>query len=194
MWAVTIVACLVIPWLDQLLRRAGRPDLTQWDPRPGIGLVSAVTVGAVLASRRPRHPVGWLLLAQAMSLLVTAAAAQYLAWGLLRRPEVLPAARSSVALSYPASAGGGLVLLGFVLLLTPTGKLPTPGWRWWARAMVAVPLVLLVVVTLAPGSTPTARWSAAPSSSAAWGVCCWWSTGWPWRSPPWPWWSVPGRW
>jgi hypothetical protein len=67
MWAVAMVACLVIPWLDQQLRRAGRPDLTQWDPRPGIGLVSAVTVGAVLASRRPRHPVGWLLLAQAIS-------------------------------------------------------------------------------------------------------------------------------
>jgi hypothetical protein len=101
-----MVACLVIPWLDQLLRRADRPDLTQWDLRPGIGLVSAVTVGAVLASRRPRHPVGWLLLAQAISLLVTGAAAQYLAWGLLRRPEVLPASRS-VARSYPASAGGG---------------------------------------------------------------------------------------
>jgi hypothetical protein len=70
---------------------------------------------------------------------------------------VLPAARSSVALSYPASAGGGLVLLGFVLLLTPTGKLPSPGWRWWARAMVAVPLVLLVVVTLAPGSVDPYR-------------------------------------
>jgi hypothetical protein len=37
-------------------------------------------------------------------------------------------------------------------LLTPTGKLPSPGWRWWARAMVAVPLLLVVLVMLAPGS------------------------------------------
>jgi hypothetical protein len=112
--------------------------------------VSAATVGAVLASRRPRHPVGWLLLAQVASNLATGAAAQYLAWGLLPGGP-LPATRS-VALSYPASAGGGLLLLGLVLLLTPTGKLPSPGWRWWARAMVAVPLLLLVLVTLAPGS------------------------------------------
>jgi hypothetical protein len=51
-----------------------------------------------------------------------------------------------VALAYPASAGGGLLLLGFVLLLTPTGKLPSPGWRWWFKAMVAVPLLLLLVL------------------------------------------------
>jgi hypothetical protein len=52
--------------------------------------------------------------------------------------------------------------------LTPTGKLPSPGWRWWARAMVAVPLLLLVAVTLAPGPVdPPSRWSVAPSSSTA---------------------------
>jgi hypothetical protein len=111
--------------------------------------VSAATVGAVLASRLPRHPVGWLLLAQVASNLATGAAAQYLAWGLLPGGP-LPATRY-VALFYPASAGGLLLLLGFVLLLTPTGRLPSPGWRWWARAMVAVPLLLVVLVTLAPG-------------------------------------------
>jgi hypothetical protein len=151
LWALAMVAWLVIPWLDQQLRRAGRPDLAQWDLRPGVALVTAATVGAVVASRRPRHPVGWLLLAQVASNLATGAAAQYLAWGLLAPGEALPATRY-VALSYPASAGGGLLLLGFVLLLTPTGKLPSPGWRWWARAMVAVPLLLVVLVTLAPGS------------------------------------------
>jgi hypothetical protein len=83
LWALAMVACLVIPWLDRLLVQAGRPDLAQWDLRPGVGLVSAATVGALLGSRRPAHPVGWLLLAQVASNLATGAAAQYLAWGLL---------------------------------------------------------------------------------------------------------------
>jgi hypothetical protein len=151
LWALAMAVWLVIPWLDDRLRQAGRPDLTQWDLRPGVAAVTAATVGAVLASRRPRHPVGWLLLAQVATNLTTGAAAQYLAWGQLAPGGSLPATRF-VAVLYPASAGGGLLLLGFVLLLTPTGTLPSPRWRWWARAMVAVPLLLLVLVTLASGS------------------------------------------
>jgi hypothetical protein len=42
-------------------------------------------------------------------------------------------------------------LIGFVLLLTPTGSLPSQGWRWWARGMVAALVALLLVVTLAGG-------------------------------------------
>jgi hypothetical protein len=74
LWALAMACWLVIPWLDDRLRQAGRPDLTQWDLRPRVAAVTAATVGAVLASRRPRHPVGWLLLAQVATNLATGAA------------------------------------------------------------------------------------------------------------------------
>jgi hypothetical protein len=45
-----------------------------------------------------------------------------------------------------------LLALSFILLLTPTGSLPSPRWRWWARATVAAPVALLVALAVARGS------------------------------------------
>jgi hypothetical protein len=66
LWVLTLLGVAVTAWLDHLLRVAGRPELT-WSQDGGgapfgVAAVSAATVGAVVASRRPAHPVGWLLL------------------------------------------------------------------------------------------------------------------------------------
>jgi hypothetical protein len=64
LWALAMFGLPVIAWLDHLSRQAGRPDLAQLAGGSVLALVlalvSAATAGAVLASRRPRHPVGWL--------------------------------------------------------------------------------------------------------------------------------------
>src|SRR5215211_8709662 len=63
LWALAIGSLGVNWWQDHLLRQAGRPDLAALGAgvvAPILAAVSAATVGAVLASRRPRHPVGWL--------------------------------------------------------------------------------------------------------------------------------------
>jgi hypothetical protein len=154
LWLASLLCLAAVPWLDQLLRRAGRADLVQFVfpsvAVPVLALVSSATVGAVVAARRPAHPVGWLLLGIALSLTATAATAQYFVYGLLVRPGALPAARYAV-LYQPATTFTALTLIGFVLLLTPTGALPSPRWRWPARVMAVTPAVLVLVVTLAGG-------------------------------------------
>jgi hypothetical protein len=154
LWLASLLCLAAVPWLDELLRRAGRADLVQFVfpdvAIPVLAVVSSVTVGAVVAARRPAHPVGWLLLGIALSLTGTAATAQYFVYGLLVRPGALPAARYAV-LYQPATGFTALTLIGFVLLLTPTGSLPSPRWRWPARMMAVTPAVLVLVVTLAGG-------------------------------------------
>jgi len=154
LWLASLLGLAAVPWLDELLRQAGRPDLTQFTgatvATPVLAMVSSATVGAVVAARRPAHPVGWLLLGIALSLTGTAATAQYFVYGLLVRPGALPAARYAL-LYQPATTFTALTLIGFVLLLTPTGSLPSPRWRWLARVMAVTPVVLVLVVTLAGG-------------------------------------------
>jgi hypothetical protein len=138
-------------WLDQLLRQAGRPDLRELTPTaipPVLAAVSAATVGALVASRRPRHPVGWLLLALGLSVSASGPAEAYTNYG-VARAGAAPAA-GLVAVYTPATVVLAITCLGFLLLLTPTGALPSPRWRWWARVTAATPAALLLVVTLAP--------------------------------------------
>jgi hypothetical protein len=149
LWTLTILGLVVLVWLDQLLRQTGRPELVVLNPTafaPVLGAVSTATVGAVVASRRPAHPVGWLLLALGLSLAaagVTLAATNY---GLA---HAAPAA-GLVARYVPATIVTAMACNGLTLLLTPTGRLPSPGWRWWAGITVATPVVVLGVVTLSP--------------------------------------------
>jgi hypothetical protein len=134
--------------------RAGRPDLVSFVPDavvgPVVAMLSAATVGAVLASRRPRHPVGWLLLGFALSLTASGVISSYVIYGLLARPGALPAVHL-VARYYPATGAAALGLLSLVLLLTPTGSLPSARWRWWAVITAATPVALVLLVPLVPG-------------------------------------------
>jgi len=42
------------------------------------------------------------------------------------------------------------VCIGFVLLLTPTGSLPSRRWRWWARLAVVAPVLYVAARALLP--------------------------------------------
>jgi hypothetical protein len=62
LWALAMLGLAVVPWMDRLTIRAGRPELAgQWQGPfflAVLGFLTATTVGGLVASRRPRHPVG----------------------------------------------------------------------------------------------------------------------------------------
>jgi hypothetical protein len=172
LWALAMLGLAVLPWMDRLTIRAGRPELAGWEGPifvAVLGHLTATTVGAVLASRRPRHPVGWLLLGLPLAQTASGVIAHYVAYGLVARPGALPAAHA-LARYYPATGPAALALLSMVLLLTPTGSLPSPRWRWWALITAATPVVLVLVVPVAPGRVdPQLLVTSSPFSDRALG-------------------------
>ena len=147
LWALAPLGLAATAWFDHLVRQAGRPELAQLGAggaTTALAAVSAATAGAVLAARRPAHPVGWLLLAFGLvPQALTSAADGYANYGLLARPGALPAAAHLGVLA-SATFVPGLGCIGFILLLTPTGSLPSARWRWWAWVAAALPLAFLL--------------------------------------------------
>jgi hypothetical protein len=159
LWGLAMLGLALVVWFDQLVRRAGRPDLvvvTLDAVAPLLGAVSAAAVGAVLAGRRPRHPVGWLLLAFGLCLSTAGAAMAYANYGIARGGGV-PGA-GVVAPYLPSTIVAAIACNGFILLLTPGGSLPSPRWRWWAGVTATTPAVMVLVVTLSgPAGGPVRR-------------------------------------
>jgi hypothetical protein len=128
---------------------AGAPPTVATVAPVVLAVASSAIVGALLASRRPRHPVGWLLLGVGLAVAVNVLVEPYVEYGLLLRPGSLPAARHLVGFLYSTFVVA-LSCAGFVLLLTPTGSLPSPRWRWWARVAAAAPVVTVLGFVVQP--------------------------------------------
>jgi hypothetical protein len=107
-------------------------------------VVVDVTVGAIVASRRPENPVGWLICLFGVAVGTSSFASQYAIYALLARPDSLPAGQAMAwvaAWQLPIIIG----LQNFYLLLFPTGRLPSRRWRWLAWLVVAFVLVGVIL-------------------------------------------------
>lgn len=142
MWAITLIAC--VP--DQYLSAVNPGS----DP-VAINLIGALvfmgyaTVGALIVSRRPRNTVGWLLCVTALLMVSSSAALNYAIDGLVTHPGSLPGAIWFAAIGGPARSLGFYLIVTFLLLLFPSGRLPSPRWRWlaWVTAVVITVTVLI---------------------------------------------------
>jgi hypothetical protein len=152
LWTLTLSGLAGGFWIDRLLDQAGGSEVDRLNAAAYpvmLAAVSAATVGAVVASRRHRHPVGWLLLATGLTMVADLDVNGYVRYGVVVRPGSLPAAQ------YLAGVSFGIFLVwislaGFVLLLTPTGRLPSPRWRWWAWVAAAGPVLELLSAAIDP--------------------------------------------
>ena len=108
------------------------------------------TVGAVVASRRPDHPVGWLFCAIGFIGGLRLLGAWYMTYTLLaQHGELLGGWVATWLSSWVWAPHIGLFV--FLGLLFPDGKLPSPLWRPFAWLVAVVVVVGTVVGAISPG-------------------------------------------
>ncbi|HEY5051512.1 MAG TPA: hypothetical protein VII50_11465 [Acidothermaceae bacterium] len=99
-------------------------------------------VGAIVAIRQPRNPIGWIMLALAMLFLTSTDAGLYAVRSFRLDHKELPLARLAVACTQLWV--GLLVLLPLPILLYPDGRLPSRRWRSPFFGYIASCVVLVV--------------------------------------------------
>src|ERR687894_878531 len=112
--------------------------------------VSFSIIGAIIASRLPANPLGWLFCAAAFIAAVVHLSAEYAIYALLAQPNSLPAGETLAWLT----SWLWILFIGCIalsLLLFPDGRLPSSGWRWLAWVSVLVTIAGALWVALSPG-------------------------------------------
>src|SRR5919107_2404931 len=147
--ALSLVLTALTVLLIVLLLRSDTPIYYYWLETSMVA-VGYSTVGAVVASRLPESPIGWLFCAIGFSFAVVHFSAEYASYDLLAPSRSLPGGEAFAWLtSWVGIFGLGLVV--FLDLLFPNGRLPSARWRWfaWFTAIALLPAVILSA--LSPG-------------------------------------------
>jgi signal transduction histidine kinase len=113
----------------------------------GVTPLAFALVGFILATKRRRNPLGWLMLVAAMTFAFPGDIYAY--YATITRHGDLPGAAVANALADPTWVPF-IGCTGLLLLLFPDGHLPSPRWRWFTRLCVAGMCIGLFVTAVLP--------------------------------------------
>jgi hypothetical protein len=129
-----------------------RIDETSWIGLVANEIVALVgpTVGAIVASRVPRNPIGWIFSAVAVAGAFAGFAESYATYGIANVRATLPGAEAFAWSVGPITRTSSFVSYTFPLLLFPDGRLPSRRWRPVAWLMGVAAALIAVVIALRP--------------------------------------------
>ena len=105
------------------------------------------TIGAFVASRVPGNPLGWLMLVVGVSFGVTGLSAEYVVWAF--DTDVPFRALAAWLSNWTYVVVFSPLLL--IVLLFPTGRVPSPRWRPVPYVIIGAALALAVSAWIRPG-------------------------------------------
>jgi hypothetical protein len=152
MWALSsTLTALSLLLLILTLSHPGTNIFDYWVESTLIS-VSCSTVGALIASRRPENPTGWLFCALGLAAGIRHFCAEYAVYTILAEPGALPFGgmlawiTSWIRVPY-------FSLFVYVALVFPDGRLPPGRWRWVAWLTAGVVAVGTILVAFSRSAT-----------------------------------------
>ena len=146
LWGLTAALTVAYPLLLVLV--AGQPlEVFAFPGAETISSIVSASIGVLVISRLPRHPIGWLLLGVGFFIGLNATGSLYTIYAVFVAAH--PAALGTFTgwlsgWDYVPSLGG----LALAILLFPDGRLPSPRWRplgWFIGATVMGSILLTAV-------------------------------------------------
>ena len=147
-WTAVMVGLATTLWLAAL---SGEVASAPWFLLIAIAsTMGYTTVGAVLASRNPRNPIGPLMMMVGAAFIFGSLGGRYLTYAVVTRPGSLPLGPlvGIVGNQLWLVTFAGLVMLA---VLFPTGTVPSSRWRLFPGTIVATVIVGSVASLLIPG-------------------------------------------
>jgi hypothetical protein len=130
-----------------------------------VVVLAYALVGALVASRLPGNPIGWVCLVIGLTAMLGGAADEYHVYALQTRPGSLPGGMYMAWLQNWAWIPAVGLMGTFAILLFPTGRVPT--YRW--RAVAWLSGAVLVLASLSEAFSP-GKLAEAPNVTNPFGI------------------------
>jgi hypothetical protein len=145
-WATPRTALVAATVMLLFLAAAVPLSLLTHNLSQSVPFLPAGVVGVILARQRPRNPIGWVFVALALTVFVTADASQYAMLAYRLHHPGLPLARLAVAAN--AMWINFVLLLPLPILLFPDGRVASGFWRWTLRLYLALSAIVILLLGL----------------------------------------------
>jgi len=158
---ITLAFAAAILALDAVWLAHGDPGAFVFSLTFILLVTNLAVVGGLLAARRPRNPIGWLLLVAGLAEAIGIAGAIYartdsvLGGGL---PLVVPAAWIGTW-TVPPTIG---LLVVFLPIVFPSGHLPGPRWRFFVVGVIVAMTIGMIAAATVPGPLDNIKGLANP--------------------------------
>jgi signal transduction histidine kinase len=152
-----------------VVARVGDADMGSFGALFVVTIAAFALMGGLIAARRPENPIGWIFCGIGLSFSIASLATAWSEYAVVNDPGALPFGPSMAWLAVWMWSPGVVLLLTFLLLLFPEGRLPSRRWRpaaWLAGvALFATTLPVAVAAWPIRGPMLTDIGESAPEAA-----------------------------